>query len=344
MAAKVRVGVIGAGAIGPAHLKGYLETPGAELVAVCDLHTGRAKQAAGKFGVPRVFADYRKMLAADVVDAVSVCTPNNTHLPITLAALRAGKHVLCEKPIAVNGLQARRMVEAAKKAKRILMTAQSMRYGGSSQVLKQLAGSGRFGRLYYGKGMLLRRTGIPKGWFQDVKQSGGGPLIDIGVHVLDLLWWLMGTPKPVSAYGVTFDLLGTTGQGKGDWGVNYSPGKFSVEDLAAGLIRFESGQAISLDASWAAHTDDNYLVRLFGTKGGAQLTPEFVLYEMAGDTKLDAKVQAPAISGHVAEVQHFVDCIRRGREPISPGSQSVVVMDMLMAVYKSARTGRAVAL
>ena len=343
-AAKVRAGVIGAGAIGPAHMGGYREAAAAELTAVCDVHRGRAQAAAAEFGIPHVFTDYRKMLAADVVDAVSVCTPNNTHLPITVAALQAGKHVLCEKPLAFDGRQGRRMVAAARKARRVLMTAQSMRYGGGAMLLKKMAEEGRFGDLYFGKGMMLRRTGIPRGWFQDVAQSGGGPLIDIGVHLLDFLWWVMGMPKPVSAFGVTFDHLGKTGQGMGGWGVNYAPAGFSVEDLASGLVRFRGGKAISIEASWAAHTGDSYFARILGTKGGAQLSPELVLYEMTGDTKLEVRPQPAKVDGYVEEVRHFLRCIQRREKPISDASQSVVVMDMLAAIYRSARTGRAVSL
>jgi len=340
MAKKVRAGVIGAGAIGPAHLRGYQAAEGAEIVAVCDVHRGRAEAAAAQFGAKHVFTDYRKLLAADLVDAVSVCTPNNTHMPITVAALRAGKHVLCEKPIAMNGQQARKMVAAAKQARRTLMTAQSMRYSAGARLLKKMADAGRFGELYFGKGMMLRRAGIPRGWFQDSKQSGGGPLIDIGVHVLDFLWWVMGTPKPVSAFGATFDFLGSAGQGRGTWGVNYAPGKFSVEDLAAGLIRFSGGQAISLEVSWAAHTGDAYFARVMGTKGGAQLSPDLVLYEVTDGTSVEVKPQPPSADGYLVEVDHFIRCIQKGEQPMSPAAQSVVVMDMLDAIYKSARTGR----
>ncbi len=344
MARKVRAAVIGTGAIAPVHMNGYVQSPGAELVAVCDVDRGRAKAAAEKYGVPHVFTDYRKLLAADLVDAVSVCTPNNTHMPITIAALKAGKHVLCEKPIAFDGNQARKMVAAARKARRVLMTAQSMRFGAGAQLVKKLADQGRFGELYFGKGMMLRRNGIPRGWFQDVKQSGGGPLIDIGVHVLDFLWWVMGMPKPVSAFGVTFDYVGKKGQGRGDWGVNYAPGKFSVEDFGAGMIRFADGKAISIEVSWAAHTGDNYFARVLGTKGGAQLNPELVLYETAGGTPLEVRPQPARVDGYVEEVRHFVQCIQRGEKPLVDASQSVVVMDMLKGIYKSAQTGRPVSL
>ncbi len=340
MAKKVRVGVIGAGAIGPAHLRNYQANRSAELVAVCDVDQGRAKAAASQYSIPNVYTDYKAMLKAGGLDAVSVCTPNCDHGPQTIDALKAGLHVMCEKPLAMNAAEARKMVDTAKAKKKILMTAQCMRYSGAAQSLKKMCDAGRFGDLYFGKAMLLRRSGIPRGWFQDKVQAGGGPLLDIGVHVLDLLWYLMGCPTPVAAYGVTFDYLGKSGQGMGGWGVGYNPGPFSVEDLASGLIRFEGGQAISLEASWAAHTGDQFMGRVLGTKGGAQIHPDFHLYEQVGDTRLDVTPTPPNIDGYKGEVDHFVDCIVNNREPISPGSQSVVVVAMLDAIYKSAATGK----
>ncbi len=340
MPKKLRVGVIGAGAIAPAHLRNYQANPNAELIAVADVDEGRAKSAAAQFGIPNVFTDYKEMLKAGNLDAVSVCTPNALHAPQSIDSLKAGCHVLCEKPLAMNAGEARKMVETAKANKKLLMTAQCMRYSGAAQSLKKMIDTGRFGDLYFGKAMLLRRTGIPKGWFQDKVQAGGGPLLDIGVHVLDLLWYLMGCPTPVAAYGVTFDFLGKSGQGMGGWGVGYNPGPFTVEDLASGLIRFEGGQAISLEASWAAHTGDTFLARVLGTKGGAQIHPDFHLYEQVGDTRLDVTPTAPNLDGYKGEVDHFLDCIQNNREPISPGSQSVVVVSMLDAIYKSAATGK----
>jgi predicted dehydrogenase len=343
MAKKVRVGVIGAGMIGPAHMEGYQQAENAELAAVADVDKGRAQAAAQQFGIPNVYTDYRKMLAAGVVDAVSVCTPNNTHMQITIDALAAGKHVLCEKPIAMTGAQARKMVEAAKRGRRVLMTAQSMRYGGKSLFLKQVVDSGRLGDIYYAKAILLRRTGIPRGWFQDKKQSGGGPIVDLGVHVLDLMWWMMGMPKPTVALGATFDHLGTSGQGMGGWGVNYKPGKFSVEDLGVATVRFADGRAVGFEVSWATHTADMMWLRLFGTKGGAQLFPDLEIYETVGGTKMDITPHASQADGYAGETEHFCSCILTGKQPMSVGSQAVVIMDMLDAIYKSASTGRAIA-
>ena len=344
MSAKVRLGIIGTGMIGHAHLEASRECTGLEVAAVCDVHAGRLQKAAAEFAVPNTFKEYRDLVASDLVDAVSICTPNNTHMPIALAAFKGGKHVLCEKPLAMNARQGARMVEAGGKARRILMSAQSARYSDASKLVKKLADAGRFGDIYYAKAMWLRRAGTPRGWFQDVKQSGGGPLIDLGVHAMDLMWWIMGRPRPVSAYGVTFDHLGRRGEGRGGWGVNYNPGKFSVEDQVAGIVRFQGGRALGVDISWAAHTGDMYWLRMFGTKGGVQINPECVIYETEGKTKVDATPLLGRSNAYAVEIQHFVDCVSRGEEPISPGRQSVVVMQMLDAIYGSARSGRMVSL
>ena len=283
------------------------------------------------------------MLGDDSLDAVSICTPNNTHMPIAVAALKAGKHVLCEKPLAMNARQARKMVEAAERAGRILMAAQSARYGAGARLVKSLAEKGRFGDLYYGQAVRLRRRGIPRGWFQDAKQSGGGPLIDLGVHAVDLMWWLMGQPEPLCAFGVTFDQLGRAGEGqRGDWEIGCHPTEFSVEDMVAGMIRFTDGRALGLNISWAAHTENMHWLRIFGTKGGAQLSPEVVIYETEGKTMVDTRPQLPEVNSCAEEIEHFADCVKRGEEPISPGSQAVVVMEMLDGIYKAVRSGRAV--
>ena len=343
MSKKVRLGIIGVGSIGRAHISAARSVDAVELTAVCDVDAGRLKSAAAEEGIPQTFADYRKLVASDVVDAVSVCTPNNTHMPIAIAALKAGKHVLCEKPIAMNAAQARRMVEAGKEARRLLMTAQSARYGAEARFVKQLADAGRLGDIYFGKATWLRRSGIPRGWFQDIEQSGGGPLIDLGVHAVDLMWWIMGHPKPAAAFGTTFAQLGPRGEGMGSWGVNYNPRKFSVEDFVAGIIRFQDGRALSIDISWAAHTADMYWLRLFGSKAGVQLQPELVIFGTEAKTMVDARPHLGRVDAYAAEIEHFANCIQRGEEPISPASQAVVVMEMLDAIYKSARTGRAVA-
>ncbi len=345
MAKKVKVGVIGAGMISAFHLEGYRECSDAEVVAVCDVVADRAKAAAEKYDIPKTFTSAGRMLAMKEIDAVSVCTPNINHMQSTLKALAAGKHVLCEKPIAMNARQAQTMIDATRKAKKKLMIGLNNRFFTGSRFLKKIIEAGKIGKPYYARSLSIRRRGVP-GWgvFGQKKLQGGGPLIDLGVHAIDFMWWIMGRPNPVSAYGITFDHLGSSGQGLGDWGVGYNPTEFSVEDMVGGIIRFEDGRALGLDISWAAHTGDLYWMRLFGTKGGVQLMPEFVIYEMEGKTKIDSAPQLGQENQYANEIQHFADCIRRGQQPISPGSQAVVVATMLDGLAKAARTGRVVSL
>lgn len=340
MSKRVRLGLIGAGGIGSVHADAVQQCTGVELTAICDVDAGRATSLAAQHQVARSFTDYRKMLTAGMVDAVAVCTPNNTHRPITLAALEAGCDVLCEKPIAMNAQEAKRMVEAAKAGKRILMIAQALRYGVEAQYIKKLADAGRFGNIYYGKAVWYRRAGIPRGWFQDRKQSGGGPLIDLGVHAIDLLWWLMGQPQPVSAFAVTFDRLGTKGVGMGTYAVGYNPGKFNVEDLFGAIIRFADGRAISVDISWATHTEETFLLRIMGEKAGAQISPKAVIYETVEGIQLDTTPRLREQNSYAVEYQHFLECVRTRRQPISPGSQALIIQTMLDAISASARTGK----
>ncbi len=242
---KVRVGVVGVG-IGRLHLEGYQKHPDAEIVALADVNEERARQTAKEFNVPQIFADYEKMLKEADLDAISVCTPNSLHAPVAIAAFQAGCHVICEKPIATSAKEGEKMVEAARAAGKIFMMAFNNRFRGDTQVLKKFIDDGVLGDIYYAKTGWLRRRGIPGigGWFTTKAMSGGGPLIDLGVHVLDLALHLMGNPKPVSAYGSTYAEFGPKMPG-GD--------KYDVEDLASGLIKFQNGATVLVEASWASN-------------------------------------------------------------------------------------------
>jgi len=340
-AKKVGVAVIGVG-IGRAHLHGYAQSPHARIVAVCDIDRERADRVAAEFNVPQVFTDHRKMLRMDGLDAVSVGTPNYLHAPQTIDCLRAGKHVLVEKPPAMNVKEAEAMLRAAKKARRILMIAFSSRYGGEAQVAKRFAEAGDLGRMYWGKAIYLRRSGIPRGWFGVKKMAGGGPMIDLGVHALDLTWWLMGKPKPVAVMGSTYAEIGHKGKGMSAYGLGGGAGKFDVEDLAIGMVKFAGGETINIEVSWATQIDhDVYTFMVCGTEGGMASGPLRVFKDLRG-TQVDLTPRVPNISGHDAECAHFVECIVEGKKPMSPGEDGVAVQKMLDAIYLSAATGREV--
>ena len=340
----VNAAVIGVG-IGGSHLSGYRKSPHANILAVCDIDEKRGKARAAEFGAAHVFTDYREMLKLKELDAVSVCLPNYLHAAVTIDCLRAGKHVLCEKPLAMSAREGERMVQAAREAKKLLMLAVNNRYRGDTGVLKQYIDGGELGRIYFAKCGWIRRSGIPRGWFGVKAKSGGGPLIDLGVHMIDLAWYLMGKPKPVRASGVTYSEIGSKGLGMGGWGVGHGAGKFDVEDLAAGLIRFADGQAIQVEVSWATHVErDRSFLDLYGTLGGATLEPQFKIFTDKHGSHVDLTPASPNVSGHEMEVVHFVECILGKAQPISPGEDGLMIQRMLDAIYRSAATGKEVAI
>jgi len=342
---KVGVGVIGVG-IGRLHLIGYTESPDAEIVAICDVNEERAKKAAEEFNVPNVFTNYKDMLALDSIDAVSVCTPNYLHAEMTVAALDAGKHVICEKPLTTNLKDGEKMLAAAEKSGKILMTAFNNRFRGDTQVLKKLIEEGELGDIYYGKTGWIRRKGIPGygGWFTTKSKSGGGPLIDIGVHVLDLALWLMGNPKAATVSGATYAQFGPKGEGISAYGYRDGGGGFDVEDLASAFIRLDSGATLVLEASWASHIEkDDLYTTLVGTRGGANVDPLKIFKDMNG-VEVDITPKFPNQPGHTYEIKHFVDCIVNGKTLISTGEHGLEVVRILDAIYRSAASGREVVL
>jgi len=331
---KVRVAVVGTG-IGRLHIEGYAKHPDAEIVAVADIDKDRAAKTASEFGIPKVYKDYEKMLAENELDGVSVCTPNSLHAPVAIAAFQAGCNVICEKPIATSAAEGKKMVQAARKAGKTFMMAFNNRFRGDTQVLKSFIDSGQLGDIYHARTGWLRRRGIPGlgGWFTTKAMSGGGPLIDLGVHVLDLALYLMGNPKPVGAYGSTYAEFGPKMPG-GD--------KYDVEDLATAIIKFGNGATVFLEASWASNVaSERIYTTLMGTKGGADLEPLRIYTEMNG-TQVDLDPSFPQVHGHHAEILHFVDCIRDGKTPLATGEHGLDVIKILDAIYQSAATGEMV--
>jgi predicted dehydrogenase len=342
----VRVGVIGAGGIArAAHIPGYQACDGVEVAAVADVNEAAARRVAEEFHIPQVFTDYRDLLALGTLDAVSVCTPNFMHKEPTVAALRAGKHVLCEKPIARTAAEGRAMVAAARKSGRHLMVALQWRFRPEAQTLKRHIAAGDLGEIYYAHAQALRRRGIP-GWgdFVDKEKAGGGPLIDIGVHILDVTLWLMGHPKPTSVLGATYAKFGHR-QGvvglMGQWDVK----RFSVEDFAVGMVRFANGASLLLEASFAANLKDNvFTTHVYGTEGGANLLPLEIFAERHGAVTDTAFLKLPKVQAHAAEVAAFVEAVRTGGPVPIPGEEALLATEILDAIYASSASGREVRL
>lgn len=345
---KLRIGLIGCGWIAQgAHLPAWANFKDAEVVAYCDIVEDRLKESCEKFGKKKTYLDYRELLASEEVDAVDICTPNGVHADPTVAALEAGKHVIVEKPIARNASEAAKMLEAEKQTGRKLQVALCQRFGSASQVLKNYVDAGKIGEVYYARAQALRRRGIPSwGNFTNKEIQGGGPLIDIGVHILDLTIWLMGHPKPVSASAVTYVKFGTREGIFGEWGP-WDYKNYTVEDFASGFVRFDNGASLVLEASFAANTKGVFSTALMGTEGGAQLStfdqsPLSIFREEHGSLVDLSPVSLPKVNVYEAELRAFVDCIRNDTVPPVTAEQALVVTKILDAFYKSAEMGREV--
>ncbi len=354
MAKPIGIAIIGTGYIGQgAHLPAYqkMQDEGlARIVAVCDINEEALRAASEKFGIAHTFTDYRKMLEMDEIAAVDVCTPNYLHKQPVVDALAAGKHVLCEKPLAVNAQEGAEMVAAGRAAGKQLGVALNVRFGAGAQAVKRFIDDGRLGEIYYARAHALRRRGIP-GWglFTQKDKQGGGPLIDIGVHILDLTLWLMGHPEPVSVTGQTYAKFGTREGVLGLMG-QWDPKTFTVEDFAAGFIRFKGGAALSLESSFAANIAENqFHTTLLGMEGGAQLYPSDdsktrLFREESGTLTDTTPVFLPRVGTHEAELRAFVQALADDAPVPVPGEQGLLVTRLLDALYESAETGREVLL
>jgi predicted dehydrogenase len=333
---KVRIGIVGCG-IGSAHVRSIAKCADAEVAALCDIDKARADKLASEHDIPSVFTDYQDMLAQDGIDAVIVATPNKFHAPIAIAAFEAGKHVMCEKPLAINAVEGKAMVEAGKKSGKLFMMGFNNRFRGDSQLLKKYIENGELGEIYYAKTGWVRRKCLNwiSGWFAQKDLAGGGPLIDIGVHVLDLALWLMGNPKPVSVMGSAYSKLGP--KIFAERGMNYE-----VEDLAAAFVKLDNGATVVMEASWQSHVaKEQIYTQLVGTEGGAEFDPLRIYKDQHG-TAVDIQPQFEQLAGHEMEIKHFVACIKGECECISTGEHGLHVTQILDAIYESTRTGRSV--
>ncbi len=348
---KIKVGIIGAGSISESHIAGYKALENVELYAVCDINEERALNYSKKHGMKHVFTDYNEMLKLAELDAVSVCTWNSVHAPAAIAALKAGKHVLCEKPMATSTEEALAMEKAAADAGKVLMIGFVRRFGNDAKVLKDFMDNGMMGDIYYAKASYLRRFGCPGGWFGDRRRSGGGPLIDLGVHVIDLVRFLMNKPKAVSVTGATFDKLGARSNVKQEkaYVAADSGDIFDVEDMAVALIKFDNGAVLHVETSFSLNIkNDVGNIELFGSKSGAKLDPKLEFYSEMNNYLVDvtpAHNTALSFNGLFEnEIAHFVDCVSNGTKCISPAEDGVEIMRIIDAIYESAKIGREVVL
>jgi predicted dehydrogenase len=352
----LRVGIIGTGSIAGSHIAGYEKTAGVELYAACDVVEERAKSTAARHSIPHVFTSFEEMVKQPEIDVVSVCTPPFAHKDAAVAALEAGKHVLCEKPMALDAVEAQAMVDAWRRAssryRNKFTIGYQARWGQSAQTLKRFIEGGELGEVYYGRAVALRRRGVP-GWgtFTSKAKNGGGPMIDIGVHALDLALWLMGHPEPASVMGVTYRKFGNRPNVFNPWG-SWDYTTFDVEDAAFALIRFQNGASLQLECSWALNIEKSVSQTILcGTEGGAQINPLRIFQEKHG-TLVDLVAPEgvtegqgrPQESGHTLEVQGFIRAIREDTDPMVLPEQALMVAKLVDAIYASDEAGQSVQL
>lgn len=348
MKERINVAIIGAGSISEEHIKGYQALPQVQVIAVCDLDEEKAKAYAEKHNIPQIFTDYHELLKLEELDAVSVTTWNNSHGPISIAAMKAGKDVLCEKPLAMNAKEAQEMVDVAKETGRLLMVGFVRRFETQAAYMKEVIERKKLGQIYYGKTGYLRKWGNPGGWFCDKRRSGGGPVIDLGVHVIDLIRYLTGKPKAVSVSATTSHHYGLKPHMKGLEKYNcsdYDPDNniCDVEDSAVALIQFDNGMTLSFETSWVLplREDLNYL-ELFGDKAGVKMEPELEFYTEEQGYYITEKpvIETSNEFSHIfgREIAHFVECITDGVDCLNPAEDGVEIMKIVDAIYQSAAT------
>ena len=339
----LKFGMIGVGKICQGcHLPAYDKLDDVKIVAICDINEDRLNEIGKRYPDAKRYTNYREMIENEELDAVDICTPNNIHSEAAVFALDHGLHVMCEKPDAVSVCEAEKMKNAAEKSGKTLMVMRNNRYRPSTKFLKQYIAEGKMGEIYAGRCGWIRRRGIPGwgGWFTDKKQAGGGPLIDLGVHIIDLSMYLMGNAKPVTVSGSTYCKFPHT---------SYS--KMDVEDLAMGFIRFDNGACLQIEFSWASNIAcDQMFVELRGTKAGSRMSGidrKFEIYTEECGVNTCVRPDFDdynCMPHHEGNIRHFIDVINGKAEPDFTPEQGLNMVKILEALYKSAELGHEIAL
>ena len=354
---KMKIGIIGCGGIANSkHMPALAKLDDVEMVAFCDIIEERAEKAAKKFGTEdaKVYTDYKELIADPEIDVVHVCTPNREHSFITVDSLEAGKHVMCEKPMAKTYAEAKQMLDAAKRTGKKLSIGYQTRQADASRYLKAACDNGELGEIYFAKAHAIRRRAVPTwGVFLNEKEQGGGPLIDIGTHALDLTLWTMNNYKPKMVVGNVYRKLADQKNTANAWG-DWDPEKFTVEDSAFGFITMENGATIVLESSWALNTLDTKEAKcsLCGTKAGADMDDGLringVKYGKMYTEKPSLGSEGVAFfDGNEEkmedrEARSWIDAVKNNTDPVVLPEQAIVVTQILEAIYESAKTGKPV--
>jgi len=345
---ELKTAVIGTG-MGRYHMQAYANMPNVSLEAVCDLNLPEARMFAEKFGAQTVVSDYRDLLSIKELDIISIASPNCWHAPMAIDALKAGKHVLCEKPMTTSYENAQKMVQAAKENGLRLMVEQCQRFDKNAQILKTYQQQGEFGEVYFSRVSWVRRKGMPvlnfssdgdmgRGdWFIKKAEAGGGCLYDIGIHLIDLGWYLMDLPKPVAVTGSTYLKTALPKLKEREL-------PQEVEDLAAFQVRFENGATLQGVVTWDAHVGPDHFVQIYGEKAGATLFPAKIYRgtDIIETVDLDVPINGlPPVTPY----EHFIDCVRNPEKPmIAAGEENATMIQVLNAIQLSAETGKEIRL
>jgi predicted dehydrogenase len=342
MGRKVKVGIIGVGTIGSVHAEAYAKVPESQVIALCDILPDRLQEKGKRHGVTRLFERYHDLLADPEIEAVSVCVPNRMHAPIAIDAFKAGKHVLLEKPMALSQKEGMAIVAARDAARKVLTMGMVRRQPPDAEVVKAAIDSGKLGEIYQMRIRLIRRRGIPGlgGWFTTKGESGGGGLIDIGVHFFDLAMWATGLWNPTRVSAKVYSKFGspmTDYHYISMWaGPPKFDGTFDVDDYAAGLVRFGDQATLSFEVAWAANAKDEQMLEILGTKGGLVVGSDTVLLTevdgMMADIKLNYKQEG---GGFPQEMAKFIAAVKGEAEPPATGEQGVIAMRLIDAIYAS---------
>lgn len=352
----LRVGVVGLGWAGQQHMERYAARPDVQLVGIAGLEEEQRAELAQRYEVPVAVADWQELIARGELDAVSIATPTFLHAPVAIAALEAGAHVLTEKPMARTSAEAEAMVAAARAAGRVLQVAFNYRYRGDISALMEQVEQGVLGRVYHARAWWLRRAGIPTlgSWFTNREMAGGGPLIDLGVHVLDATLQLMGNPEVAAVSASTHSELGQRGLGGASTQKHSVGSAYEVEDLAVVLLRMTNGSSLALESSWATHRPqgDELAITLYGTEAGADLkivdyAPQTTvrIYQSAPDGTEDLELPGRPSTGHTGVVDSFLDAVADPPAwPEHDGSAAATLTRVIEACYLSAEQDREVQL
>ncbi len=353
MQQKIRIAIAGAGNIAQnAHLPAFLKRDDVEVVAVCDVNLERARECAKKHHIAHAFASAAEMIGQVECDVVDICVWNRAHKEVAVLAAQAGRHILCEKPMALNLSHAEEMKEAVEKAGVTFMMAMPRRFFPDVKYIRRLIDIGKFGEVYYAKTSMIRRRGTPLGWFTDIKKSGGGPVIDIGVHAIDCAWYLLGRPRPVRVSAQTSYAIGDyKTQGVSRWvALDSEVTAFDTEDSAAGIFHFENGASLVFDVSWAMNQRDADETVICGESAGARLdqTPgaeiPVAIYGEEEHYLTDNRPTLQPANPYEAEIDYFLQCLRDGTAPDPSLDDGVTMIRMLMGIYQSAAEGREISL